>query len=93
VLRWITPFLILISIISLGVLSTYHSWFLLMFIFELAMLTTPLLDFLLGKLSIHLKILRFISYFSYMNLALIKGFLNYATGIKSGIWQPTKRVK
>jgi hypothetical protein len=86
-----TPFLILISVISLGVLSFYHRIFLFMLIFEIIMLTTPLIDYLLSRMSIHLKILRFASYFSYMNLALMKGFVNYASGIKSGVWQPTKR--
>jgi cellulose synthase/poly-beta-1,6-N-acetylglucosamine synthase-like glycosyltransferase len=90
-LRWMTPFLILLSLISLAVLSTYNKIFLTMLLFELIMLTTPLIDFVLGKMSIHLKFLRFASYFSYMNLALIRGFFNYASGIKSGIWQPTKR--
>jgi cellulose synthase/poly-beta-1,6-N-acetylglucosamine synthase-like glycosyltransferase len=90
-LRWITPFLILLSLISLAVLSTENTVFLVMLIFELIMLTTPLIDYILGKMRIHLKLLRFISYFSYMNLALIKGFFNYASGVKSGIWQPTKR--
>jgi len=90
-LRWMTPFLILLSLISLAVLSASYKIFLTMLLFELIMLTTPLIDYVLGKMSIHLKFLRFASYFSYMNLALIRGFFNYASGVKSGIWQPTKR--
>lgn len=90
-LRWITPFLILLSVLSLGVLSFTNKLFLVLFILELIMLATPFIDFVFSRMNIHMKLLRFVSYFSYMNLALIRGFINYATGVKSGVWQPTKR--
>ena len=43
------------------------------------------------KIGIHLKLLRFVSHFYLMNLALLKGFIIFKKGIKSSIWEPTKR--
>jgi len=35
--------------------------------------------------------LRFINHFFTMNIALLLGFIEYAKGVKSNVWQPTKR--
>lgn len=90
-LRWITPFLILITVLSLLVLSFYDKIFLFLLIAELLLLFAPIFDSVLGKMGIHLRLLRFVAYFSYMNLALLKGFFRFVNGIKSGVWTPTKR--
>jgi cellulose synthase/poly-beta-1,6-N-acetylglucosamine synthase-like glycosyltransferase len=91
VLRWITPFLIIISIGTLSVLSFLNISFAILLLFEIILLLSPITDKALSRVGIHLKVLRFISYFSFMNLALLAGFLRYASGIRSGVWTPTKR--
>jgi len=53
--------------------------------------TLPLIDFILKKLNIHNKLLRFITHFFSMNIALFIGFFKFASGVKSGTWNPTKR--
>ena len=90
-LRWITPFLLLLTLFSLLILSFYSSVFLYLFAAEIILLCTPIIDWLLRKMGLNLRVLRFIAYFSYMNLALLKGFVKYVKGIDSGIWTPTKR--
>jgi cellulose synthase/poly-beta-1,6-N-acetylglucosamine synthase-like glycosyltransferase len=90
-LRWMTPFLILISLVSLSILSMYQNIYLLLFIGEIILILSPLFDSIARKAGIHFKVLRFIAYFSFMNLALLKGFIKYVRGIRSGIWTPTKR--
>ncbi len=90
-LRWITPFLLLLSLFSLLRMSYYDSIYLYLFTTEILLLCTPFLDWFLRKIGLHLRVLRFISYFSYMNLALLKGFFRYVRGIDSGVWTPTKR--
>jgi hypothetical protein len=48
-------------------------------------------DFFLKKVKIHLSILRYLTHFATMNVALFLGFFRYLKGIKSSIWEPTKR--
>ena len=90
-LRWITPFLILITLLSLIVLSFFSKTFLFLFLGELLLLSAPIFDSFFGKMGAHFRLLRFVAYFSYMNLALLKGFFRFANGVKSGVWTPTKR--
>ena len=90
-IRWITPLFLIISLISLFFLIPIGNIFLILFIGEILLLLSPLLDVILKKLGMHFKFIRFIAYFSYMNLALIKGYFDFKRGIKSGVWVPTKR--
>ena len=90
-LRWITPFLIIISLISLIVLSTYSVIYFYILLGEIILLCAPVIDRIAGNLNLHIRLLRFISYFVYMNLALLKGFFRFISGINSGVWTPTKR--
>lgn len=90
-LRWITPFLILTTVLSLIILSFHSKIYLFLLAGELFLLSAPIFDSVLGKMGIHIRLLRFVAYFSYMNLALLKGFFRFVNGIQSGIWTPTKR--
>lgn len=90
-IRWITPLFLFTSLFSLLFLIPYNSVFLFLFIGELLLLLAPLLDLLLKKIGLHFKLIRFIAYFSFMNFALVIGFINFRKGIKSGVWAPTKR--
>ncbi len=91
VLRWLTPFFLLTALITLAFLSFFHEIFLWLFLIECLLLLSPLLDAIFRKTGVHNRILRFVSYFSYMNLALLHGFFRYLSGIKSSIWTPTSR--
>jgi len=90
ILRWFGPFFILMAIacsIALYQISLYKYLFLL-FCFSLIL---PIIDFLLRKLNIHIVPLRFITHFYSMNVALLSGFFKYLKGVKTNVWQPTKR--
>jgi len=93
VLRWFTPFLIILSFISLGLLASSHELYAWLFAGEALLLVTPLLDTLMRRMGIHISALRYASYFILMNLALLQGFFRYLNGIQSGVWTPTKRVE
>ena len=90
-LRWMTPFFIIFSFLSLFFLSMSDRIYFFLLIGEIILLITPILDWLAAKCGIHWRFLRFVSYFSFMNLALLKGFFRFIKGINSGIWTPTKR--
>lgn len=91
VLRWLTPFLILISLLSLFGLSETFTWAFLLLCGEILLLLSPIFDSILIRFGVHLKLLRFVAYFSLMNLALLKGFLRFLSGVNSSVWTPTKR--
>lgn len=94
VLRWLGPFFILIAYCCLWVLTVvYHNqiYGTLLILASLGLFGVPLLDGLLKKLNINVVLLRYITYFNAMNLALFNGFFKYLKGVQNGIWQPTKR--
>ena len=91
VLRWLTPFFILSIISILPFIIENHSfyfYFLIGIIFCFSLVT---IDFLLKSLKVNIKLLRFLTHFTLMNVALFIGFLNYIKGVKSSIWEPTRR--
>ena len=90
VLRWITPLLMLICLLTSLLLIdlTLFKWLL---IIQLLLFTFPLIDLLLKRINIHLKWFRLIGYFYTMNLALIYGFYKFIKGVKTSAWTPTKR--
>jgi cellulose synthase/poly-beta-1,6-N-acetylglucosamine synthase-like glycosyltransferase len=91
VLRWMVPFLVLITLSISIYLSPQSPIYLLLTLLQIAVIAIPLIDYLLRKINIHSIPLRFISHFVLMNLALLAGFFKYLGGIKNNVWQPTKR--
>ena len=93
VLRWFGPIFILLMLISSIFLSMdsyfYTSWAIL----QLISLLLPLYDTILKKLHIHIFILRLITHFYLMNLALLIGLFRFIGGVKSNIWKPTERFQ
>ncbi len=94
VLRWLGPFWIL-GIILGSFYLMYQGFLFYKIVFFLMMiwlLAIPLCDFLLSKLRVHIGALRKITYFNYMNLALLHGFFNYLKGVDIAIWDRTERA-
>jgi hypothetical protein len=91
VLRWFTPFLALFAFGVALLLAAPGNVYTYFISFLLAVLLLLPLDFLLMKRNLHTGILRFINHFVMMNIALLAGFINYSKGVKSNVWQPTKR--
>jgi len=94
VLRWYGPFFIIISYLCLAILgfgynNQFYFW---LFILEtFGLFGIPILDWLFKKINLNVVVLRYITYFNAMNLALFNGFFKYLKGVQNGIWQPTKR--
>ncbi len=89
ILRWLTPFfLILIFIVSL-LLVFYQDYFIYFSAAQATLFLTPLFIPVLKKV----KPILFIAHFYNMNLALLIGFFNYLKGVKTSVWQPTVRAK
>ncbi len=91
ILRWFGPFLLIAAYLCNVIVCKENIFFSILLILQTLALLSPLFDYLLKKVPIHLPPLRFISYFYLMNLALLLGFFNFLKGIKTNVWKPTKR--
>ena len=91
VLRWLGPVFLFLSFVSLLFLSVFSPVYRLFFFAFLGVLLIPAADYLLKKLNLHFRFLRFVTHFLGMNLALIIGMARYLKGVKTNVWQPTKR--
>jgi len=94
ILRWKGPFFIIFAFISSAILGLNGNLFYLgLLLLQITVwFVLPIIDVILWKLNIHLKPLRNLRYFVFMNLALLNGFFKYLNGIKTNVWQPTKRA-
>jgi len=91
IIRWIVPFLVIISL-AISIFLGLHSFIYLMFaLLQGLVLITPVIDYMLRKIGIQSIPLRFISHFVLMNLALLAGFFRFLGGIRDNVWQPTRR--
>ncbi len=88
VLRWLTPFFLIICLFSSALLSFYSHFFLVLFLLQFSLMLFPVADLVSPFKN---SILKFISHFYFMNLALLKGFFMFVKGVETSIWQPTKR--
>ena len=91
VIRWLGPFILIAAYFSLLCLAFSSTFYFILFLGYSGVLLLPLLDLLLKKLNFHIFILRFITHFCAMNLAMFVGFFRNLKGVKSNVWQPTKR--
>ncbi len=92
-LRWLGPFFLLLILLSSGAMAfsgnLLQQW--LFAIMTGGMILVPVLDQLLRYAGLHWLPLRGARYFLVMNLALLAGFFKYIKGVRSNVWQPTKR--
>lgn len=91
VLRWLTPFFLLIAIITSGILGTDSTFYSFIFLLQAVLILITVLDIGLQFAKIKIPGVRFVSYFYLMNLALLLGFFKYLKGVKTNVWQPTTR--
>jgi cellulose synthase/poly-beta-1,6-N-acetylglucosamine synthase-like glycosyltransferase len=93
VLRWFSPQFYLIALLSSLIVTSLTGSFVYgsISVLFIAGALLPFFDNLLHKIGVNIVILRLINHFAYMNLALLHGFIKYLKGIKTNVWEPTKR--
>lgn len=91
ILRWLGPLWLILLLLSAAMLSNNQFYRWLFVLIGVAYVLPPALDELLRRNQIHWPLLRNVRYFLMMNLALLAGYVRYAKGIKSNVWQPPKR--
>jgi cellulose synthase/poly-beta-1,6-N-acetylglucosamine synthase-like glycosyltransferase len=93
VLRWFGPILLLIMAMCITLLALQSNVWFWVFIAGSTAFGLVLLGQILEKLTgFRIKILHHLFYFLAMNVALLHGILIYLKGIKTDIWEPTKRT-
>ncbi len=93
VIRWFGPFILLFLLVLSLLLYPEHLVYRLAFLFQAFLLLLPVMDHFLRKIQLHVVILRFVTHFYAMNLALMLGFFKNLKGIHSNVWQPTRRYQ
>lgn len=91
VIRWLGPFIILAAFILNLFLLSMCQLYTVVFAVQLLLIIIPIIDFFLHKIHLHIIPLRFVTHFYTMNLALLIGFVKYLKGVKTNVWEPTKR--
>jgi len=91
VIRWFVRFLMTAAFFSNLFLINKNSIYGLLFLLQIIIILIPVLDLIMKKANIHISAFRFFTHFYFMNYALFIGFFKYVKGVKSGVWQPTKR--
>ena len=91
VLRWLGPLFLIAALVCLGILAFTSIFYGILFLVYVAILLAPVLDFTLKKLHLHISLVRFVTHFLAMNLSMLTGMVHYIKGVKSNVWQPTKR--
>ena len=89
ILRWLTPFFLLVIFMTSIFLMNYNAIFNYLVIAQAILFISPLFIPFVKKA----KPLLFVAHFYNMNLALLIGFFNYLKGVKTSVWQPTVRAK
>lgn len=91
VLRWILP--VFLVAMTLQIIQKHaQSWFYELLYFGLLLIPIAfVVDYLSRQRGVHLVWLRFVIHFISMNIALFIGLFRFFGGIRSSVWQPTKR--
>lgn len=90
VLRWCTPFLMIVMLLCLIPLALSSTFYGLIAAFYTGFILLGVLGILFSQSS-WIGVLKYPGHFIHMNIALLKGFYIYLKGVQSNAWEPTKR--
>ena len=92
ILRWLTPLLLVLFFMTTIILSGRSEFYIWLSAFQLIFIILSALDLVADRYGRKVKYQRYVTQFLLMNAALAAGVVKAIRGIKSGIWEPTKRV-
>lgn len=91
VLRWFTPFALIISFFMAVCISFYYPWFSVVMLSYSLLVLLPLLTVYLEKVKLKLPVINALGHFILMNAALFVGFFRYISSDNESAWEPPKR--
>jgi cellulose synthase/poly-beta-1,6-N-acetylglucosamine synthase-like glycosyltransferase len=91
VLRWFTPFSIMLSFFVSLILSFQYPLFYFLSIAYSLFIILPILTIYLEKIKIKIPVLNALGHFILMNLALLIGYFRFISASNESAWEPPKR--
>lgn len=91
VLRWFTPFLLIMALLAVAILAWMDARWVWLLAAAGMVSCMPIVDAGLHKFGFRVAPIRFMAHFLHMNVALLKGFGVFLRGAESNVWTPTKR--
>lgn len=91
VLRWITPFTLIVSFFISLVLSFYYPLFSVVSLAYSLLIVLPLVTIFLERIKLKLPIINALGHFILMNFALFIGFFKFILATNTSSWEPPKR--
>lgn len=91
VLRWITPFALVISFFLSYAVSYYFSIFIIVSLSYSLLLILPALTIYLEKINLKIPFVNSLGHFILMNFALLIGYLKFISATNESAWEPPKR--
>jgi cellulose synthase/poly-beta-1,6-N-acetylglucosamine synthase-like glycosyltransferase len=91
VLRWFSPFLLLIAL-GANISLIHNDWYCGLFILQACFYLAAILGWISSQFKVTFPFLSSAYHFCSMNLAILFGFFRYLRGIKSAVWQSTERT-
>ncbi|MCH7657775.1 MAG: glycosyltransferase [Bacteroidetes bacterium] len=91
ILRWFGPLLLILIIISNVFIFRKNMIYMYSIYLEGILFVIAIIDLIVSRFNKHIVFFRFVTHFFSMNLALSLGLIKFIKGIKSNVWEPTKR--
>jgi cellulose synthase/poly-beta-1,6-N-acetylglucosamine synthase-like glycosyltransferase len=91
VLRWFTPFALIISFFMTVCISFYYPWFFFIMLAYSLLVALPFLTIYLEKVKLKLPLINSLGHFILMNAALFVGFFKFISSSNESAWEPPKR--
>lgn len=91
VLRWLTPFALIISFLLSFMLAFYFPFFILIsFAYSLSVIL-PVMTIFLEMIKVKIPIINSLGHFILMNFALLLGYFKFISASHESAWEPPKR--
>jgi len=91
VLRWFTPFALVLSFLLSYIVSFYFSFFILVSFGYAMLIILPALTIYLERINIKLPLINSLGHFILMNFALLIGYIKFISASNESAWEPPKR--
>ena len=91
ILRWFGPLFLILIIISNAFIFMRNEIYIYSIYLEGILIIITIIDLIVSKFNKHIAFFRYVTHFFAMNLALSLGLINFLKGIKTNVWEPTKR--
>ncbi|MBI3519424.1 MAG: glycosyltransferase [Bacteroidetes bacterium] len=91
VLRWVTPFAMIVSFICSLILTMYVPFFKWISLAYGMLIVLPLLTVILEKIKLKIPLVNALGHFILMNFALLLGYFKFISASHESAWEPPKR--